>query len=367
MKRAALVFLSILPLAITVEAGQTARSALTVVSSAPQGEIASLAEANEIRIVFSEPMVALGRIPSVVRAPFFRISPTVNGTFRWSGTTILIFTPDPRRPLPFATTYEITIDASATATSGRKLVRPLTFRFTTPTVKLLETKWYRRDGKVTNSIVLLMRFNQPVRPADVAPHVTAALQPHDWVTPVFTPEEQARLRTIDAQALDRFNAKVSATRAIAAATSPVDLRLTADWDRKAHPPGRDLVVFETTSAVKPESWVRLSVDGAVPSPAGSATPGKEQTFTVQAEPAFFIDGFDCHAECEPDRWNPVKLRNDVSVKAFAAATRATDLTARPAAVAKQPVPPSRGEGAIEEARNFTLEDAGFGPQPPVTK
>ena len=40
---------------------------LAVVSAGPTGEVASLAEANEIRIVFSEPMVALGRIPSVVR------------------------------------------------------------------------------------------------------------------------------------------------------------------------------------------------------------------------------------------------------------------------------------------------------------
>ncbi len=38
-----------------------------MVSAGPTGEVASLAEANEIRIVFSEPMVALGRIPSAVR------------------------------------------------------------------------------------------------------------------------------------------------------------------------------------------------------------------------------------------------------------------------------------------------------------
>ena len=46
---------------------------LTVVSAGPSGEVASLAEANEVRVVFSEPMVTLGRIPSPVRAPFFRI------------------------------------------------------------------------------------------------------------------------------------------------------------------------------------------------------------------------------------------------------------------------------------------------------
>src|SRR5262245_24725164 len=53
--------------------------ALAVASAGPSGEIASLSEANEIRVIFSEPMVTLGRIPSVVRAPFFRISPAVTG------------------------------------------------------------------------------------------------------------------------------------------------------------------------------------------------------------------------------------------------------------------------------------------------
>src|SRR4026209_2520290 len=73
---------------------RTSDPGLTVVNTAPEGEVASLAEAKEIRVVFSEPMVNLGRIPSEVHPPFVRISPAVAGTFRWSGTTVLIFTPD---------------------------------------------------------------------------------------------------------------------------------------------------------------------------------------------------------------------------------------------------------------------------------
>jgi hypothetical protein len=47
------------------------------------GCLDSLAQANEIRIVFSEPMVTLGRIPDPVSAPFVRIRPAVPGTFSW--------------------------------------------------------------------------------------------------------------------------------------------------------------------------------------------------------------------------------------------------------------------------------------------
>ena len=63
--------------------------------------------------------------------------------------------------------------------SGRRLARPTTFRFTTPTVQLLQTNWYRRGGTVNGPVVVLLRFNQPVRPSDVAAHVTARFEPHD--------------------------------------------------------------------------------------------------------------------------------------------------------------------------------------------
>ena len=52
-----------------------ASSPLRVVSSGPGEEVASIEEANEIRIVFSEPMVTLGRIPDRLRPSFFRIPP----------------------------------------------------------------------------------------------------------------------------------------------------------------------------------------------------------------------------------------------------------------------------------------------------
>src|SRR5262245_44819231 len=120
--------------------GLTAQQApLRIVSVGPDGPLDSLAQANEIRVVFSEPMVTLGRIPAEVQAPFVRISPEVRGSFRWSGTTILIFTPDRGTPLPYATTYEVTVDTTATAVSGRRLSTPRTFTFTTPTVRLLST------------------------------------------------------------------------------------------------------------------------------------------------------------------------------------------------------------------------------------
>src|SRR2546423_15683295 len=83
---------------------------LTILKAGPVGEIASLAEANEIRVVFNEPMVVLGKIPKNLTVPWFHVAPNIGGTFRWSGTTTLIFTHDPKTPLPFAKQYDVTID-----------------------------------------------------------------------------------------------------------------------------------------------------------------------------------------------------------------------------------------------------------------
>ena len=99
-------------------------AALTVVSTGPDGRARHprprpTRSASSSRSRWSR----WGGFPSPVTAPFVRITPAIPGTFRWSGTTILIFTPDPKRPLPYATSYEVTVDATATAVSGRTLAR----------------------------------------------------------------------------------------------------------------------------------------------------------------------------------------------------------------------------------------------------
>ncbi|MBA2301697.1 MAG: Ig-like domain-containing protein, partial [Acidobacteria bacterium] len=363
MVRAALgCLLTLFALPAAVDA-QTA-AALTVVTTGPRGEVASLDEANEIRIVFSEPMVALGRIPPNMTAPFVRMAPTIPGAFRWSGTTILIFTPDPKRPLPFATTYEVTVDASATAVSGRKLAKPVTFRFTTPTVKLLNTSWYRRGGTVNGSLVLLLRFNQPVNRANIAAALTAALEPHDWSAPVFTPAALARLEAADPGSLGRFSAKVEATRAVAQSSAPVPLRLTTEWDTKRFPAASDLAVLETTAAVAPESHLKLTLAATVRSPAGAATPGRRQELTVVAEPAFFVDGFWCTEACDGDARNPIRSRSEVRMSDFASALTAVDITSATGAGRLQKTTPKREPEEGDTGYGGTIEDAGYTAQLP---
>ena len=186
--------------------------------------------------------------------------------------------------------------------------------------------------------------------------------------PALSAEGLAHLKATDPAAVQRFNAKVEATRAIANATGPVTVRLTTDWDKKRFPASPDLVVLETTTPVPPESWVRVSVSTTAPSPAGPEKPSAESSYVIQTEPAFFVDSFGCARACPADAANHLHFRVPVRTTALAAAVRAADVTSPGQAVPvskPKPAADTAREVELDEGEYFTLEDAGFNPQPPA--
>ncbi len=156
--------------------------ALTIVSAGPEDEVASLAEANEIRVVFSEPMVTLGRIPAVVQAPFFED----HAGHRRHVPVVRNDDPDLHARSKEAAAVRDELSPSRSIRPQRQSAaeswpKPYTFSFTTPTVRLLQNAdWYRRNGRFDQPIVVLLRFNQPVRPANVLAHLRARFEPHEW-------------------------------------------------------------------------------------------------------------------------------------------------------------------------------------------
>ncbi|RPI53772.1 MAG: hypothetical protein EHM55_12820 [Acidobacteria bacterium] len=367
-RRACTVALFCVTAAGIAVAAQERPGNLTVVSAGPAGEIGSLEEANEIRMVFSEPMVALGRIPQPVTAPFVAISPAISGgTFRWSGTTILIYTPDPKRKLPFATRYGVTVDTSATATSGRRLAAPYTFAFTTPTVKLRAAEPFRKNGRYDSPMLVALRFNQPVAPAAVISHLTLGFEPHEWDAPQLSDAGRARLSANNPQAVARFEAKVAAAARAAASAESLTFTLAADWDKKRFPPSPDLVVIEITSPVPTESWIRARIDTGLRGIEGPALPGLSQSIRIEAEETFFVEGFECRSECDPSRWNGVRLRGgSVDLQRVQSALSVRDITDRNNQPLLKPSRPARKETwQYDFPTAVTLEDAGFVRQPPA--
>ena len=337
---------------------------VTILRAGPIGSLAELAEANEVRIVFSEPIVTLGRIPQPVTAPFVHIEPALAGTFRWSGTTILIFTPD-RGRLAYATAYRVTVDAGVQAVSGRQLATPYQFQFTTPTTRLLTLESHRRDNRFDRPVLLYLRFNQPVTPASVMAHTRVRFEPHGWTPPELTTAAEARLARVDPAGLKQFRAKVAAVTAVTRATAAVPVRLATTWDTRTYPASPDLVVLETTTAPPPESWLQVTLDRTVPSPQGPATPGVDQIQVAELGPALFVTGFRCVAECDPSDWNPMELTSPVLPDKLGGATSVTRVAAREAAVAPSSQPAQR-EQWNGPSTAFTLEDLRYATQPPVS-
>ena len=368
--------------AATILAGLLSVAALAdapphVVSAGPVGEIGALDEANEVRLVFSEPMVALGRIPQPVRAPFVRIDPPLAGSFRWSGTTTLIFTPEPGA-LRYATRYRVAVDAAATTARGQALGSPFSFEFTTPTVRLLQADWYRRGKRYDKPVVLLLRFNQPVSAPVLLPYLTLEHAPHAWSAPSLPSAGLPYALAADPHAAQAFAAKVAAASAAASSRATVAVRAASDWDKKKFPPSDDLLVLETTEAPPPDTWIRIVVGPSARGVQGSETPGAELERTIQLEPTLFVEGFRCTFACDPEHYNPLWFRGRVPVPRARGALRALDVTdparAQPLVRSK---PPAAGgesgevdeladESAFDQSSAVTLEDAGFGAQPART-
>jgi uncharacterized protein YfaS (alpha-2-macroglobulin family) len=350
MKRFGVVLL------LLAAAAQAQTSKLTIISAGPVGEVAKLAEANEVRVVFSEPMVVVGKIPQNVNPPWFRIEPAVQGGFRWSGTTTLIFTP--AKPLPFATKFIVRIDPAATSVAGNKLDQAYEFSFITPTIRLRSVDWYRKGG-FDSPIVIALRFNQPVEAATVAQHLQLRTVAHEFTAPTIPEEGQKRLQKLEPQALQAFNAKVAkAQQAASSNGQPVLSFIATDWDKKRFKPGNDLVVIETKPGVLPDTNLQVYLDSQL-AKGDTVRTGSDQQFTIELGPMLFIDAIDCVAACDPESRNYVNLRTRVGADfdKLRKAVTVTDVT-DPA----KEVVLKRAEVAERESNNawgFSLDDLGY--------
>lgn len=341
MKRIAVV-LALVLVSVSVRAANTLR----VISAGPVGETATLAEANEIRAVFSEPMVALGRIPSSVTAPFFKIEPALKGTFRWSGTTTLIFTPD--KQLPYATEYTITIDKSAKSIAGNTLDQPYRWSFTTPTIRLMRTDWYRKSN---GAIVIALWFNQTVDANTVASHLQLRTKAHEIQLPALpaTPEADAK--------------RAKATAAAASDGQPIFAFLATDWNKERFTPAKDLVVLETKPGIAPDTWIEILIDDKLAESARHVRSGRTQTFTVELAQTFFVSGIDCVTECDPESRNAINFRTSPGVR-FAEVVKAVAITDVTDPAKKTVLKRTEREAEYDYPQfNYGLDELGFSLQP----
>ena len=179
---------------------------------------------------------------------------------------------------------------------------------------------------------------------------------------------RARMQATEPAGLAAFEAKVAAATAAANSTARVVASSTATWDvgPGSGKPEPTLVVLQTTTVPPTESWIELTVPTGMRGVQGNVPTPRPQTYTMELEPTFFVDEPPCLTACDPDRWNPLRLRREVLTanarKAFSL-TDITTATARP--VARKPGPAADGDSDRSEA--FTLEDLGYDAQKPASK
>jgi alpha-2-macroglobulin len=270
---------------------------LTITAAAPRGELAQLDDAHEIRLTFSEPMVAVGESETTV-PPWVRIGPAVALVASWSGTRTLLLTPDPGTPLPYGTTYRVRVAADARSLAGRALGRPFELTFTTPTARLIGADWYREAGRIDRPAFIRLQFNQPMDAARVLRHVRVQLEPHEPAVLTLSADERREWAREDAANLARYDERVAVARTVAGLRTRIGVEIADEWDRERFPEDPGTVVFRTTAPPEVGSWLRVQLDdqltgleGDVPHPAQSAV--------LQLEPAFFPQRPRCVRDCDP--------------------------------------------------------------------
>lgn len=143
-------------------------SAFAVVFAGPKGETV---DPSEVTIVWNRPMRALElasdaeeTAPPASIATKGGVVPA--GTWRWLGTSALVFTP--KEALPRATDFVVTVPGATQALDGATLGKDYTFTFTTARPRVVHVSPGEGAAHVDPKRSFELRFNQPVDPKEVA-------------------------------------------------------------------------------------------------------------------------------------------------------------------------------------------------------
>jgi alpha-2-macroglobulin len=135
------------------------RSTVEVISAFPQGTVTSPDQTNAIVVMFSKPMVPLQAVQDDRTEGPIVFEPEIRGTYRWLGTTTLVFTPSER--LPFGTHYRAVIPSGTRAYDGSALEQDFLWSFETIRPSIIATA-PRHNSVIGTDQPVYVRFNQPI-------------------------------------------------------------------------------------------------------------------------------------------------------------------------------------------------------------
>jgi uncharacterized protein YfaS (alpha-2-macroglobulin family) len=140
--------------------------AFAVVFASPTG---TQVEASEVTIVFNRAMHPFEIAGQESTPPATLVMRGTDrappGSWRWMGTSALVFAPDPA--LPAATEYVATVPAGTHAMSGEALAAPYVFTFATPAPRLVRSEPSEGSDHLAPETTFQLGFNQRVEPREV--------------------------------------------------------------------------------------------------------------------------------------------------------------------------------------------------------
>ena len=303
---------------------------------------------------------ALGRMPAQAAPPFFHIQPDVAGTFRWSGTTILIFTPVEAR---------CRCDA---LTRSRSTHQPRRER--APAGRSLHVYVHDADREaardslvparrpIRRAPIVALRFNQRVSPDDVARAPAERFQPHtfDAARAAARGRTPACARPIRPRSR-RSRPRSRRRRPPQARDRRFTFRLARDWDSKRFPPKPDLVVLEVDDVDRrPRAGCTSRPMAPCRRPPGRAVPRTCRPTRFRWSPRSSSTHVPARTECDPDAYNPIRVSPSRSRRTRSRTRSRRPTSPRPARErpqAKAAAPTRRVAGSRTRMPILTVEDA----------
>lgn len=172
------------PATETIGAPDTNVGPLRVLRYSPEGDIPL---APNLSVTFSQPMIAVSSQEEAAANVPVKLSPQIQGKWRWVGTNTLLFEPHVR--FPMATRYSATLPAGTRSQNGGQTASELTWTFTTPPPTIKQN--YPEDSSQSQArdTLMFIEFDQRVDPTVVLKNIKVRAEGTEIPTRLATKEE----------------------------------------------------------------------------------------------------------------------------------------------------------------------------------
>ena len=260
-----------------VKAGEPLR----VLRFSPEGKVPL---AGNLSVTFSQPMVAVtSHADSVARGVPVRLTPAVQGTWRWVGSRTLLLEPGVR--FAMATSFRVEVPASAASALGNKLGQAKLWSFSTPPPRVI--RFFPSSNPNRRDTLLFASFDQKIDAAAVLRTIT--------------------LRT---GLLRGFALRLARPDEIAQNEQVARLARAAVAGR--------WLAFRATLTLPADTSFSVKIGPGTPSAEGPLKTDKEQRFTFRTYGPLKIKKHGCGwgGKCPPMRQLHVRFSNRLDADAF---------------------------------------------------